>query len=129
MRTVIAGGEGTHVTGALSRYLPLGFRWVVRLFLALFIVIAVTTWTDLLFAPVVSEQLIGSEHACAIHYAYCSWRSYVLAELVPASLLAGAAVVALVWRRLRHRETILNVLALLAFAYLAWSAIQVQLAS
>ena len=127
-KTIAASGERTLSAGGRPRYLSLGLRWLVRLFLALFIAIAITTWTDLLFNPVVSEHLIGSEHACAIHYALCSWRSYILAELLPTSLLAGAALVTLVWRRLRRRETILNILALLAFLYLAWSAIQVQLA-
>ena len=128
-RTIIGVGEGIPVPGAWSRYLSLGFRWAVRLFLAFFIAIAVTTWTDLLFNPVLSEHLIGSEHACAINSALCSWRNYILLELVPTSLLAVAAIVALAWRGLRRRETILNTLALLAFVYLAWSAIQVQLAS
>lgn len=116
------------MTGAWPRYLALGFRWTIRLFLAFFIAIAVKTWIDLFFDPVISEHLIGSEHACAIHYTNCSWRNYILLELLPSSLLAGGAIVAVAWHRLRRRETFLNVLALLAFLYLAWSAIQVQLA-
>jgi threonine/homoserine/homoserine lactone efflux protein len=127
-RIIIAGDERAGMADTWRRYLSIGLRWVVRLFLALFIAIAITTWTDLFFDPVVSEHLIGSEHACAIHYANCSWRSYIFAELLPLSLLAGVAIVTLAWRRLRRRETILNILALLAFAYLAWTAIYVQLA-
>lgn len=100
----------------------------MRLFLAVFVALAITSWTDLLFSPVVSEHLIGSEHACAISYSYCSLLSYVLVDLLPSSLLGGAAVVTLAWRRMPQRETTLNIVAVLALAYLTRSVIEVQLA-
>jgi hypothetical protein len=43
---------------------------------------------------------------------------------IPPSLIALAAIVALSWRRLRHREVILNSLAVVACLFLAWAAIQ-----
>jgi len=128
-RTIIARRESAAMMGAWARYLSLGSRWAVRLFLAIFVAIVLTIWSNLLFDPVVSEHLIGSKHACAIHYGYCSWSTYVLAELVPSTLLAGAAIVALAWRRLRRREVILSALALLGLVYLGWWTIQVQSAS
>jgi hypothetical protein len=128
-RIIAAGDDGRHSAGSGRRYWSFGLRWLVRLFLALFIALAIASWTDLFFSPVVSEHLIGSEHACAISYSYCSLLSYVLVDLLPSSLLGGAAVVALAWWRMPRRETVLNIVAILALAYLAWSVLEVQLAT
>lgn len=100
-------------------------RWVVRLFLVLFVIFIASFWTDLLSHREEYDRLFGSEHACAISKAYCSWGSYMLAQ-VPPSLIALAAVVVLSWWRLRHREAILNSLAIAACLFLAWAAIQAR---
>lgn len=126
-RTITTSGEDVRLSSSRSSYWLLGLRWLVRLFLMLFIAIAVSTWIDLFSSAEVYEQLIGSEHACAINYAYCSWRSYVLVHTI-LLLMSIAAIVVLAWRRLPRREVILNILATLALTYLAWSAIQVRLA-
>lgn len=128
-RTIAANDDGGHPAGGGRRYWSLGLRWLVRLFLVLFVAFAGTSWTDLLFTPVVSEHLIGSEHACTISYSYCSLLSYILVDLIPSSLLGGAAIVALAWWRMPHRETVLNIVAILGLAYLTWSVLRVQLAA
>lgn len=128
-RTIAVNDDGGHLAGNGRRYGSLVVRWLVRLFLVLFVAFAITSWTDLLFSPVVSEHLIGSEHACAISYSYCSMLSYVLVDLLPSSLLGGAAVAALAWWRMPHRETVLNIVAILALAYFTWSVLEVQLAA
>lgn len=102
-----------------------GCGWLVRLFLVLFVVFIASFWTDLLSHREEYDRLFRSEHACAISRAYCSWGSYMLAQ-VPPSLIAVAAVVALSWRRLRHREAMLNSLAIAACLFLAWAAIQAR---
>ena len=103
-----------------------GLGLPVRLFLILFIVFAASSWTDLLFKKDEFDRLIGSEHACAMSMAYCSWGHYFLSQTIPSSL-AIAAIVALAWRRFPRREAILNTLAIAALVFLAWSVIQVQL--
>lgn len=124
-RTITSSGEGVRLLTSRPSYWLLGLRWLVRLVLMLFIAIAVSNWADLFSSAEVYEQLIGSEHACAINYAYCSWRSYVLVHTI-LSLMSIAAIIALAWRRLPRREAILNILATLVLAYLVWSAIQVR---
>ena len=109
-----------------ASYWRRGLGWLVRLFLILFVVFAASFWTDILFKTEEYDRLFGSEHACAVSKAYCSWNSYILAQ-IPPSLLAIAAVVALLWRRLPRREPILNALAIIVCVFLAWSVIQVHL--
>ncbi len=127
-RTIIASGESVRVAGARRRCLSLGLGWIVRLFLAFFVVFVVSIWADLFSNAEDYQQVIGAEPACAMSRAYCSWGGYVLAQIFP-SLLGIAAIVVLALWRLPRREAILSIQALLALAYLAWSVIAVQLAT
>lgn len=102
-----------------------GLGWLVRLFLVLFIVLVASIWTDLVVEAETYDRLFGSEYACYLSKNYCSWSDYTL-SLVPHSLLAIAAAVALAWRRLRRREAILNALAVMVLLFLAWLVIQAR---
>ena len=94
--------------------------WISRGFLVLFILGVIQSWLDVfVFQPEEYERLIGSESACGVASAYCSWKAYVLDNL-PFVILAVLAFVALVGRTLPRREQVLAGLGITICAYLAW---------
>jgi hypothetical protein len=69
--------------------------WVSRGFLALLILFEIEYWLDILVFDVKEyERLIGSESACGVASAYCSWTDFILYN-APLIALAAAAFVAL----------------------------------
>jgi hypothetical protein len=65
--------------------------WVSRGFLALLILFEIEHWLDILvFDAKEYERLIGSESACGVASAYCSWTDFILynAPLVTTRLLS-----------------------------------------
>ena len=100
--------------------------WAVRLTLILFIAIEVEIWLDILvFQPKEYERLIGSESACGVVKSYCSWQAFIL-DNVPFMALSILSAAALLWRRLPRRELVLDMLAVLVFAYLGWRLYRAQ---
>ena len=92
--------------------------WVSRALLVLIVLFEIELWLDaLLFNAAEYERLIGSEAACGKFASYCSWNAFFLANL-PMSILAVAAIVALLWRALPRREAVLVGLSLAFFTYL-----------
>jgi len=94
--------------------------WIARLILVVFIALAAELWLDVfVFDPEEYERLIGSEAACGMFAAYCSWRSFLL-DMSPDAVLAILAALALLWRKLPWREAVLGILASAILAYMAW---------
>ena len=102
----------------LGNLLRNGLGWLLRLFLLAFVWLTVSIWLDaFVFSVAEHDQVIGSDPACGDSWAYCSWANYAV-SLIPGTVLAIGSVVAMAWRRLRHREWVLRVLALLTVLYL-----------
>jgi hypothetical protein len=96
--------------------------WVVRSFLILFIAINAYGWLDILVLQREEyERLVGSEAACGITEAYCSWPAFIWRS-APFDALAVLSAVALLWRGLPRRELVLCAIALATCTYLAWTA-------
>jgi hypothetical protein len=101
--------------------------WVTRLILILFVAITVEIWLDVFFfEPQEYERLIGSEAACGVAKAYCSWSAF-LVDNVPFIALSILAIIGLLWPSRPRRELVLGVLAIAICGYLAWRAYSVQL--
>lgn len=98
----------------------------MRLVLVLAVAFEVEIWLDVLvFQPEEYERLIGSESACGIAKAYCSWRAFIL-DNVPLAALAILSAIAFLWRRLPQRELVLLVLVMTALVHFAWRAYRTQ---
>ena len=84
-------------------------------------------WIDGIREP--SPQALKAPPLARGRLRYLSLGPRRLVRLFPISFIVFAASVwtDLLWWRLPRRETILNILAILALAYLAWSVIQIQL--
>jgi hypothetical protein len=96
--------------------------WAVRSFLFLFIAANAYGWLDILVLQRGEyDRLIGSEAACGIVEAYCSWPAFIWRG-APLDALAVASAVALPWRGLPRRETVLRAIALAICACLIWTA-------
>ena len=103
--------------------------WVSRGFLALLILFMTQYWLDILvFDPGEYERLIGSEAACGVAGAYCSWTAFVLYN-APLMALAVAASGALVWRTMPRREQVLAALAIVTCIYVVGRASKSGLAA
>ena len=96
--------------------------WLVRSFLVLFIAINAYGWLDILVLQREEyERLVGSESACGIAEAYCSWAAFIWRG-APFDALAVLSAVALLWRGLPRRETVLRAIVLVICIYLVWTA-------
>ncbi len=65
------------------------------------------------------ERLVGSESACGVVEAYCSWPEFVL-DGAPFDALAVLSVIALLWRGLPRREVVLWAIIVAICVYLGW---------
>lgn len=97
--------------------------WIVQPFLVLFIAANAYGWLDILVLQREQyERLIGSEAACGIAEAYCSWPAFIWRG-APLDALAVLSAAALLWRGLPRRAIVLCAIAVAICAYLAWVGI------
>lgn len=95
--------------------------WAVRSFLILFVAVNAYGWLDILVLQHDEyERLIGSESACGISEAYCSWSAFIW-HGAPFDAFAIVSTVALLWGGMPRREFVLRAIALAICVYLAWT--------
>ncbi len=124
-RPITGQGDGhavARVSSALRQVPRLVLDGAAQLLLLGFALIIVYLWLDsFILSPAVYDRMVGSEAACGISWAYCSWRDYVW-SLLTDTALAVAGIVAFAWRRLKSRVWALRFLALVVLCKLGWQA-------
>lgn len=122
-RPITGQGDGhavAHMSSGLRKVPRLVLDGAAQLLLLGFALIIAYLWLDsFILNKAVYDRMVGSEAACGISWAYCSWRDYVWSLLTDTGL-ALAGIVAFAWRRLKGSAWALRSVALIVFCKLGW---------